>query len=249
MLSKRKRAATSGGVKRDYFLPGRTGEVYGRWITARLFFSFLFFDGSQAPWRDSHFARVSRVLARDVSVRDGGRACTRARVRDVPPRLRRAFHRPFARVPRDLSRRKQQRPRRRQRDVPWEDEREREHPTARRDERDARAYRYYADRPVAGRFHCGGGVWLTTAAISWKREDRRHPLKWQTRRQPSSIRNDLRENRWKINETINGRIMFSVTLGFLRLRFLLALVYLSRFISRMQSGISFVISNFKRTLK
>lgn len=31
-----------------------------------------------------------------------------------------------------------------------EDERERGHSTARRDERDARAYRYYADRPTAG---------------------------------------------------------------------------------------------------
>lgn len=61
----------------------------------------LFFDGSQAPRRDSHFARVSRVLARIVGAREGDRACTRARLRDVPPRLRRAFHRLFACVPRD----------------------------------------------------------------------------------------------------------------------------------------------------
>lgn len=56
------------------------------------------FDGSQAPWRDSHFAEVSRVLARVISFRDDGRACTRARIRDVPSRLQRAFHSLFARV-------------------------------------------------------------------------------------------------------------------------------------------------------
>lgn len=63
---------------------------------------------------------------------------------------------------------------------------EREQPTARRDERDARAYRYYADRPFNRRDRRGSFAAATAAfdlrlpPSRGKRADRRHPLKWQT---------------------------------------------------------------------
>lgn len=68
---------------------------YGRWLVRA--------RGSRASRGNSHFAEVSRIFARFVGVGDYGRACTRARIRHVSSWSRRAFHRPFARVPRDLS--------------------------------------------------------------------------------------------------------------------------------------------------
>jgi len=88
--SRRTIRVANGSSGYDIFLRERTTRGGCMGDGSRPF--FFLFDGSRAPRRDSHFARVSRVVARVVGVRNG-RACTRARIRDVP-RLRRAFHRP-----------------------------------------------------------------------------------------------------------------------------------------------------------
>lgn len=54
------------------------------------------FDRLPASRRYPHFAEVSRVFVRVGGFRNGGR--TRARLRNVPRRIRRTFHRPGARV-------------------------------------------------------------------------------------------------------------------------------------------------------
>lgn len=96
--------------------------------------------GSRAPRGNSHFAEVSRIFARFVGVGDYGRACTRAPIRHVPFRLRRAFHRPFARVPRDLSSTGGDN----NNDDSDDDDGVSQEEARERDKRDARVYRYYA---------------------------------------------------------------------------------------------------------